>query len=697
LDKRRNHSCTCSGVVLLALIVIGLGGLILFFGPIHAVESNAQFSQSIPTAPVLPTPTQTSVPTATPLPVLAWASHRSGQTFLTWKERDDLQGEVYHIYRSTTPITTANWNQTQPLAAIGKNSAAFYINRYNPRGTQTWQSRYVDRLVTGYGDTLAQIPQGIGLLVWTLSAQDFAGGSAGQGFYAVTVTPAGGQELFDAQYSVGPLAETVEDPLPIDISPVLPAHPDNEGHVYIQYMDLRAWNATFHAPNPTNGYFGLDPNDPNLANNLQYAYDYQVFTPTAAMCGGKIPDKLPVFLHLHGWRDNTVTAQAPYPDQYCAYGVYPNDVTNTWFFGFARDHDFRKGGAVSAGDTIVNYTEQRVLRMIYDLERMPPGPAVDPERIYVSGQSMGGSGTLALAERYPNVFAAAYASQPVTDFRTADGVDNWQADGAIKWGSPDLNLPVSNTAPGGWAGALQKYNGVGVWDWQNYQESLSPTIKAMAGRVADQMVPLGVTHGLKDAVIGWETQAQPLYQDLDDSRQSWAAEITNTAHQWAYYQGLAPALAPLGDNPYTYIPFWGLAVVKDETVPGLSRLSGDPVFPPTWILKYNQTILWSSSWYAWDGAPIDLPDVWKMSFCSVANGSTTCGSNRKQTVDITPRRLQHFAVTPGAQYDWQNQRISDGEIVDQGSVTADANGLITVPEFLVSPMGNRLILKPHQG
>jgi hypothetical protein len=41
--------------------------------------------------------------------------HRSGQSFLTWQEDTNVTGEGYHVYRSSSPITTANVGQAQKL------------------------------------------------------------------------------------------------------------------------------------------------------------------------------------------------------------------------------------------------------------------------------------------------------------------------------------------------------------------------------------------------------------------------------------------------------------------------------------------------------------------------------------------------------------------------------------------------------
>jgi hypothetical protein len=623
-------------------------------------------------------------------------TYRSGQTFITWPEMTLLQGETYRVYRSRSPITSMNLDQATLLGTVGKDSTRFYASRYKDRTSLVWTNRFVERYVIQ--DFGPQLPAGTGLLVWTLEPQDFGGAASGNGYYAVTATPPGGEEIFDLPYTAGPVAEAVADPLPVEITSTTNMQLDTGAHVFIQYMNLRRWNPTFHAPNPSNAYLGVAPTDPGVADALQYAYDYVVYVPAASRCNGQVPSKLPVIFNLHGHQANTYIPHIGNPDLYCAYVVLPLDESDTWYFGFAQQHDYRLGGEVSAGDTIVNYTEQRGLRMLYDLERKPTGPAVDPRRVYVEGQSMGASGALAFAERYPNVFAAAYASQPMTNYATA-GVTNsdWVADVSIKWGSPALNLPVAIDAPNGWAAKLQAYNGLSVWDWQNYQASASAT--NLHARLYDDMAPVGVVFGTSDHVITWNTQGLPTNTSFNVGRRAWGGLITGDDHYWMYYYGLPPGIAPYGGNKYTWVPYANLGVVKDETIPGLSNLSTDSNAAPGG--HYNQTIQWSSSWTNWDGSPIDQANLWQISLCAVSGqglpgspGVNTCWSGTSETVDVTPRRVQHFNFVHGARYSWENRLRSDNSLIASGTVTADSQGLVVIPGFLVTPGGNRLSIRP---
>ena len=359
------------------------------------------------------------------------ANYRSGQTFVTWTENAGVAGESYRIYRADHPISSANLAGATLLYEVGENSARFYENRYRDYSSPpVWRDRYVENYVIA--DQGSELAAGTGLLVWTLAPADFGGGSSGDGYYAVTTVLDGVENVtdFSGANTAGPVAESIAAPEPVALSG------DGSWHAYIQYMDLADWNPTFHAPRSYNDYYGVDPATAGITQSVQYAYDYAVFVPGPSQCGGELPDTLPVLLELHAWQGNVY----PPPSSavaLCAYVIHPFDVSETWWFGFARDYDFRLGGRPGAGDTIANYTEQRVLRMIGDLIRTPVGPAVDSERIYVKGHSMGASGALALALRYPDVFAAAYASKPMTDYRQAGG---WIGSVAAKWGSLGIRV-----------------------------------------------------------------------------------------------------------------------------------------------------------------------------------------------------------------------------------------------------------------
>ncbi len=600
------------------------------------------------------------------------AVHRSGQTFITWPERGDMTGEHYRIYRSTAPITDASsLALAQQLYEVPKGTGNFYADRYNVDSSGVWQARYLERFVT---ENLGpQLPAGLGLLVWTIHSTDFAVGYSGTAYYAVTVVSAGGSEDLSGlggNLSSGAVEEGVASPAPVEVVRAAAG----KAHVYLQYMDLREWNATFHAPNPGNQYYGLDPGDPAVAHAIQYAYCYTVGEPDPLT----VPPaaRYPVVLNLHGWGGNAYGPDLLPAQYWDVIEIRPLDIGETWYFGFAKQHNYYIDAPVEAGDTICNYTEYRILRMLYDLLHDPVlGPQCDPNRIYIYGHSMGGSGTLAFSLRYPTLFAAAYASQPMTNYLT-DPV--WLDDVSRKFGPRVLNLPVELNVPSGIVPSLLAFNGTGVYDWQNHEANAQ-------ARLTDEVVPLGLGHGRLDASIHWPEEGRGMYAALDAGRRCWGGYVDDRDHQWMGFAGCPVPFAPDG----SLVPFGGLGMVLDETVPGMSNYSRggslpplDP--PPAAPESYNGAIEWSSSWNPWDGPPHEDTGMWGMSL------RTTDGQSA--TVDITPRRTQKFAAWPGGvPYMWFNRRVSDNEIVASGIVsTGAADSILTVVDFAITPEGNRL-------
>ncbi len=591
------------------------------------------------------------------------AFHRSGQTFLTWTEDPSTSGEAYHVYRHTAPIDAGNIDQatrlTERWGPLPEGSSIFYTEIWRGLGGDPYPG-LPNYVITDLG---APLTDTTGLFVWTSQ-------EAGDAYYAVTTVEGGVEDrtTFGPGNSLtSPVAETTADPEPI----LVWDSASGNGRVYTQFMDFATFNPTYETP--------YDPPD----GGLQYAYNYFVGLPTAAQCGGSLPSSLPVVLHIEGHGSRyEVDDNSHY---FCAVEIWNDDPRQSWYFGFSATYDYRTGYEYpSTPDTgpIVNYSEARLLRSIYDTLRHPDYAAynLDPERIYVYGHSMGGSGALALAMRYPNLFAASYSSQPMTNYQTSGdgGGVAWNEECQAKWGSIAANFPISNV--GHYAGHLVSHNGTGVWDWQNHQANL-------VSRAGDDMAYISLAHGTLDQVIEWSTQGQLAYEPFYQGRRAFSGATIAADHTWIGWTGLGPNVADLNYEG----PFYNFQVVRDETLPGLSYASGSSPVPPSSDISatYNLNLEWSASWYAWDGPPIDSADQWRLSL------RTTDGSN--QTVDVTPRRLQHFVVTPGASYDWENRLVSDDSLVASGVVTADADGLVTVEDVAVSPGGNRLLLTPAGG
>ncbi len=594
-----------------------------------------------------------------PQPSGLTALQRSGQTFLTWQEVGMVTGERYHVYRSAAPITANTISTSRQLTAqwgpLPEGSSIFWSERAHPSGPQLLN--YV------IADLAAPLTDTTGLFVWTTK-------ESGSFYYAVTTVLNGVENRaeFSAANSLSsPVAETPADPAPIQIR----QSADGLNAIYTQFLDYETYNPTLNLVTADR------PGHAAAAEQLQYAFNYSLFLPQPSACGGVPPATLPLLLHLHGYGGrytNTISTT----NSLCAMDVYGDDPARTWYFGDSATYDYRQGGTATTGP-IVNYTEARILRIITDAERGYglAGRVLDPQRIYGWAGSMGASGILSLALRYPNVFAAVLADEPMTNHQAATGSEvppgccPWYLDTAPLWGYTDQRLPVHLIGPA--AAPLAAYEGTPIWDWQNQQQML------MTRRAADTAL-ISVAHGTLDTVIHWQSQGQPFYVPLYQSRRTFTGATRAVGHINTGSVSVGPMTSFTGE------PFHNWQVRRDETVPALSYASGSSVVPPPSDSEsdYNLDLEWGASWHLFPGAqpPLDTATAWAIDL------RTTDGSS--QVVDVTPRRRQAFIVSPGATYGWEARRLSDGTLVQSGQATGDRDGLVTVPAVLVDGVGTHL-------
>lgn len=138
---------------------------------------------------------------------------------------------------------------------------------------------------------------------------------------------------------------------------------------------------------------------------------YRLFEPTGLQPGQKAP--LVLFLHGMGDRgtDNVKQTEwmgglvnATKSGQYASYVLAPQIDTNSWFQSFSSTPTEAMKLTISALKKVIN-TEN-----------------IDPSRVYVTGNSMGGMGTWDILAREPKLFAAAVPMSGGGDTRTASTI-----------------------------------------------------------------------------------------------------------------------------------------------------------------------------------------------------------------------------------------------------------------------------------
>lgn len=568
------------------------------------------------------------------------AVRRGGQTFLTWEEDAGRAGERYHVYRHDAPITTANLADATRLTdrwgALPEGTAI------HPHALPGDPQRFVIQ------DLGSPLPAGTGLFVYTTQA-----GDSGQAWYAVTEI-VGGVEDTDIVTNVNTLGVPVAEAVQPARAVLVRSRNGGRGRLYTQFMDVANWNPTLSG----------------------YAYNYAVGLPDGFDPATPYPVKIE--LHAYGERYRNVDeAEYDWP----AIHVLPDDpggvgTSHTWWYGFARDHDYRAAGTTPTAGPVVNFTEQRVLAIVDDLVR-DPGITVDTSRTHVWGHSMGASGSLSLGVRYGDVFAAIYGSQPMTDYRSSPTfIEEFER----LWGTRAANLPILNAGPHSQAIARYGQGGdrpSGVWDWMDHGAQL-------VRRRGERFAFLAFGHGKADTTIDWATQGRPFIASLDAARAAFSSlALAGYGHNWMGFEPIVHSVFSAGYGD------WGNFVFRNTlTYPALHRASGSgPLVPPdTGTDRYNLDIDWSTPWNAFGAAPVDTSARYEITLRSLTV---------EQTADVTPRNTSAFRPAVGQAFRWRVQRADNGQVLQQGSTTADADGLVTVTGArILTGAGSRLIIEP---
>lgn len=556
--------------------------------------------------------------------------HRSGQTFITWDEPQ--QNANYHVYRSDSPIDQNN------LA-----SATRLTERWGPLDSDTSLNRNAVTDVPAYfviEDLGAPLPASSGLFVHTSE-------SAGTAYYAVTSVVGGAEDTtVVAGQNTGAVQETVAAPQPVLTLSVN----GGKGRLYTQYMDYQQWNPTLNG----------------------YAFNYYVALPFDYDPARSYP--LQVELHAYGYFP-TLLEEVRYEWQVVQLmPIDPGDNQNTahtWWYGHARDHDYKRNGAIPSAGAIENFTEQRVMKAIQEVVDNADFN-INTDLTHALGNSMGASGVVSLGLRYPSVFTGIYASEPMMNYRTGEQFSyNFQR----LFGRFDSDLPIVNR--GLYSESIQRYGEGGAeptnaWDWMDHHAQVKR-------RRADDFAYLMIDFGKADTVIDWQTQGRPTFAALTEARVAYSGTAREgVAHEWRAFDSV-------NQNLFGYeSPGWQYD--RGVSYPALHNASDsgriDP--PSTGDDLYQTNLEWSVPHYQFGQPVVDQESRYEVTLRSLTS---------PQTVDVTPRNTQLFKPVTGSECLWSAQHAGATELAGSGSVTVDSSGLVTVPQVPVTTgSGSRLIV-----
>jgi pimeloyl-ACP methyl ester carboxylesterase len=562
------------------------------------------------------------------------ARHADGQTLLTWHEvhtpmiqestsvadlkklRARLDQEKllrYRVYRSKQPISSVQG--LKPIAEVppltGWNSD--YYGIYPKPGVQAL------RYVVEEG----QLPVAPGTGIYAHNPSE-----GGEAFYTVTVSMNGRENVTVTKENALQTAirETVGQGLPILQRVTKP-----ESFQYIEKPILYYYVRWEVPPNSS------VPSKP---------FDYLVAVPP------KLAKPAPIGIHLHAWGGNLNEDYGWwYNAEKGAILIASNQIPYDWWTGyhelFWTGRPLRSKADWEQG--VVKAYSQR--RMLSFLDWAATQWDTDRNRVFAAGNSMGGSGAIKLAVRFPRriAWAVSWVGSHIPR-QTPQFVDSYIA----VYGDPEWKVAFEDGSP--------------VWDYFDDTWYL----RRYPNRETSFIT---FSNGKNDSAIGWP-QAVEFYRALQE---------TKRPHLFVWGQD--------GHGQRAFMPQAGgerlmpIDIRVDQSLPAFTRCSlddnpgngepgnGNPAG------QVNLYLYWETK------GIVDDPDRWEITV-----GLIDAAPKDVSSVDITPRRLQSLRANPGERLRWTNTSLPHKKVIQSGEAVADQWGLITLHDITVGKGKNRIKL-----
>jgi hypothetical protein len=321
---------------------------------------------------------------------------------------------------------------------------------------------------------------------------------------------------------------------------------------------------------------------------------------------------------------------------------------------------------------IVNYIQARIISFLEYLQHNDPlvGGTIDPNEVFITGDSNGGSGSLQFAINYPDYFSYVTANCPPVN------LVSWAYDHF--WGSDDDDTILIDFIGPKIGIASENYSGRIANQWFNLPNTFAELDSI-------DLPWIGVEHGGLDDTVPHAIHGRMLYPGLETGKHGFSGGLDGDGGH--YGSGLREGLPQLR------------SIRLDQAYPAFTNVQHNadlplPASPSSSNYTFNLQFMWSTSTWSVGGVQDQVDEV--NNFEMVL--ATTGGSDDR--ADVTLRRLQRFATSPGATYLVTNQAPNDINTVYQTlTVVADSNGVLTIPDLIIKPGseqsgGNRIVVAP---
>lgn len=541
--------------------------------------------------------------------------YRSGQVFLTWNKIADATA-YYKVYRSTSAITTA-----------GQLPSCEYLGYTNSKSSVNHNLTQHDGIVRYLRIDSAGTPlnSSTGLFVATTLVN-------GNYYYAVT-TLINNVENTTITSGLNTLsnsiAETVSKPLPVF---------QEERIVGLKVFDIYT---TFQSSKYAAG-------QSLWLNAGFFPSDFAVHLNNAT-------GNNPVRFFFHGGGEDyidNVTVTDTNEVRVQIEDEYPDSTVTTAWWGSNPAYDIYNSANNVAPVSGVNnnFSQQRVSNIIdWVIHNLP----VDSNRIYLDATSDGSGPAFFYAITFPGRIAAIKVHVGSFNFSF---LNDWQANCSLNTGKKNrlegdkrLGTVVTNLMCNLGIHTYEALNG--GWMIHQYPAKEYPVIYSINGK--------------QDKLTGW-TEKTIWYDSV------------NTNHFGSYFfwdnrdhGGNGKTWGLDNFNLYRYrrnssYPAFSFCSLNEDYGTGSGLTGADHG-------SVNGTLDWSDN-------IIDSTRTWKTKVFVhnlIDQNGTIIVYPDSCTADITPRRLQHFTLTPGSTINWQV--IHQGVTIQSGSLNYQG-GLIVIPQ-----------------
>lgn len=611
--------------------------------------------------------------TLPPAPTDVAATYHAGQTFITWREAVTGRDETsYRVYRSTSPITSANLHEAEMLDEVYQGSSYLSDSVFGDPG-------YIKQpQLAPAGVTLALDS---GLLVYTVERD-------GTAYYAVTTVVEGQENRLitpGQNATVAPTEERVAEIEPYRVNEQpgyyvgyafflgrkTPWNPSDEygldNRVGAPFLfsvttpynrtGAKAYPLTIYLHATNRSYFGSEEGVDNARGDTGYCLGIQDTTRVIVRnAAGELLDLGPYletsgygYSKYRGWNSNYT----------------PTSIVSGFRKSLAPTRPWNEGRSVMYTEKAIRFVTEWMLRHSkWFLGGGDYGSELDPGRVYVTGGSMGGSGALHLAVHQADLVAAVN----VFKGRPTALSEVFPSDNSETLGSVGENIPLPDGTP------VYAYLDLASW---------------ISSHPGANIPPIRMVNGKNDTVVPWPDKP-PFYAAALGDKVSLTAYWDQSEHvwdqTWQFKEFINERLfwssqSSPGFNIFSFRKnraFLAFSNCPLDQNPGPGPpAEGDP------IGGMNRYQWWDT------GAVIDTTSLFEARVFLMTQAPV-----QQTTTSIAVRNLQGLRHEPGTRYVWRNLTADGAEIQPPATTQADAHGRITIDGFIVSKTGSRLVITP---